>query len=141
VAALLGALGAWLLAAPYLGPALGLVLDVPPIVEVVDHVVPGLIVVTLSGASLLGGAPLLSVGARGGAPGGFLTLAVPGLAFLAGLWGTSTHVPLVADAWAGEAPWGAALFHSVPGILIAVLSLALFLIALRSPPPCGGAAR
>jgi hypothetical protein len=141
VAALLTALGAWALAAPYVGPSLGLIVDVPPIVEVVDHVVPGLLVVTLGGAYLLSGASLLPARAHGEAPGGFLTLAALGLAFLAGLWGTSTHVPLLVEAWAGDVSWGAALFHSVPGILIAVLSLALFLIALRSPPPCGGAAR
>jgi len=33
---------------------------------------------------------------------------------LAGIWMTMTHVPLVAQASRGEAPWAGTLFHMTP---------------------------
>ena len=37
---------------------------------------------------------------------------------LAGLWMTATHLPLIVQARNGEAPWGASLYHSIPGFVV-----------------------
>ena len=119
--AVLGALGAWSILPPYVGPAVGLELDVPSRVELVDHVVPGAAVVALSGAALLA--------VRGGtdAGDGLAVLAAACLCFLAGVWETASHIPLLADAGDPGAPWGAVLLHLTPGPALSALSLWLVL--------------
>lgn len=37
---------------------------------------------------------------------------------LAGFWMTATHVPLVLQAMDGEVSWGAALYHTAPGLAV-----------------------
>jgi hypothetical protein len=37
---------------------------------------------------------------------------------LAGFWMVATHVPLVAEAMRGEAPWPATLYHSSPAFAV-----------------------
>ena len=120
----LAVLGALSILPPYLGPALGLELDVAAKIEVVDHVVPGVVVVLCGVLAALLARRQEEVGH--GAP----ALALTGLCFLAGLWQTSTHVPLVFEAGEPATPLGAVLLHSVVGPMI--LGLALWLI-LRSP--------
>lgn len=127
LAAVLGALGAWSIVVPYLGPRLGFELAVAGRVEVVDHVVPGLAI----GA---GGALALSL-LRGGRSGSVPSLALACAIALAGLWITATHVPLLADAGRGLVPWGTAWFHAAPGALILALALALVLHEARAPQP------
>lgn len=130
--AVIGALGAWAIVIPYLGPLLGLRLElrgvpgsgVPASVEFVDHVVPGLVVVVLSGISVI----LLAT--RRAAPSGPFALAATSLCFLAGFWVTSTHVPLLLEAGQGLVAWGPALFHNSAGLPIAALSLILLLSQL-----------
>lgn len=109
------------MAPPYLGPALGLELDVPSRVEVVDHVIPGAVVVALSALALLA----TRDGSR--APDGLLVLAAVGGCLLAGVWETSSHVPLLAEAGERGSPWGAVLLHATAGPAIAGLSLWLIL--------------
>ncbi len=112
------------MAVPYADGLLGLQLAVPQKVEVVDHVFPGLVVAA--------GAAGMFVLLRGGAaPHGVSFLVAAGLAFLAGLWITSTHVPLLLQAANGVAPWGPALFHTASGPVITVLSLWLLVPQLR----------
>lgn len=111
----LASLAAWAIAVPWLARALGVELDVPARLEVVDHVVPG--VVVLASAALLG---------RAGA-GDLLGLGAIGVACLAGLWITVAHLTLVPEALDGVSPWGAALLHLSAGPPIAVLALWMLL--------------
>lgn len=101
------AVGAWAAIPPYVGPAL----NTDPVVEIVDHVVPAVVVIAVSLAAVAAGAR-----ARGTAMfGAGLVVA------LAGLWMVATHVPLVAQASRQEAPWGATLWHFVPGVAVVAL--------------------
>lgn len=127
VAAVLGALGAWSIVVPYVGPQLGFDLDVLAKVEVVDHVVPGTVIVACSvvGLSLL----------RRGRSGSLASLGIAATIVLAGLWITATHVPLLLEAGRGAVPWATACFHTASGPLILALALALALHEARAPEP------
>lgn len=125
------ALGALSILPPYIGPSLGLELDVADDVEIVDHVITGSVVVAC-GALAAGLAVRRAATQRLGATGLTLALALPGLCFLAGLWQVATHVPLVAAGGDPGVPWGAVLLHSAAGPFI--LALALWL-TLRDPDP------
>ena len=127
---ILAALGAWAIVVPYLGPELGLRLDVASKLEFVDHVVPGTI-------AMLSGVLLSALWTRGGAASDWASLAAAGASFLAGVWIVSTHVPLIADATRGEADWGPTIWHNSAGFPIALLALWLLFQGLRDP----GAAR
>ena len=84
-------------------------------VEVVDHVVPGLVVVVVSLVALV-------VARRSARPGPVLFLA--GLVVtLAGLFMFATHVPLVMQATRGEAPWGGTVFHTSAALAVFGLGL------------------
>lgn len=101
--------GAWALLPPYTGPALA----TSTRVEIADHVVPG-IVMLLTSIAVLGAArgrslPVTALLAAG------LTVS------LAGLWMTSTHLPLVLQAARAEAPWAAAIYHTAPGLAVLAL--------------------
>lgn len=120
----LAVLGIWSVLPPYLGPFLGLELNVAADVEVVDHVVPGAMVAVCAGVAAL------LVRRGGAADESTSVLALTGLCFLAGLWQVVTHVPLVVDGGATETPWGSVVLHSSPGPLI--LAIALWL-TLRPP--------
>jgi len=109
----LGAAGVWTIVTPYLGSLLGLEVDVAATVEVVDHVVPGAVVLLTSAVAL----------SRRAASEDLQSIAAIGLAFLAGFWVISTHVPLIAEAARGDSPWDATVWHNSGGFLIAALSL------------------
>lgn len=130
--ALLVLLGGLSILPPYLGPAVGLELDVRPSVEVVDHVIPGAAII------LCGGLSFLLVNRAAGEEESLLVLAATGVCVLAALWQTVTHVPLLFDAGGSDAPWGAVLLHSTPGPLL--LALALWLL-LRVPATEAGRRR
>jgi hypothetical protein len=119
----LALLGVWSVFPPYLGPPLGLELDVAAKVEIVDHVVPGVVVALCAGLAAL--LMRRGVGAQLDAIG----LALTSLCFLAGLWQAATHAPLVLDGGGSETPWGAVLFHASPGPVILAIALALTLTA------------
>jgi zinc transporter ZupT len=125
----LAVLGALSTMPPYLGPAIGLELGaIDDIVEVVDHVVPGLLVFLAAGASYV----LLRAG-RVSKDSLGLAIAVA-VCMLAGVWETSSHVPLVLDGGRPESPWGAVILHSALGPVIAALSLWLVLRVLSVEP-------
>ena len=124
----LGALGAWTVVVPYLDSAFGFEVDVAQRVEVVDHVVPGVVIVAASAVWLLH-----LMRSRAGEDSA-VPLAAISLCFLGGLWVTSTHVPTVAKAGDPLVPWDAALFHSATGPVLLVLSLALLIPRLRAGP-------
>lgn len=125
---LLGALGALSILPPYLGPPLGLELDVASDVEVVDHVIPGAIVVisSLLAATLLRTERITLHS---------LVLAVAvGVSLLCGVWQLSSHVPLVLDAGQPNTQWGTVIFHSTMGPVVAGTALALLLRVLAVDP-------
>lgn len=112
-AAALGGLAAWAIAVPWLGQAVGIEFYVATRLEIADHVVPGVV--------LLAGAVVLA--ARGGPAGDTVSLGAGAVTFLAGLWITATHVPLIFDALEGAVTWGAALLHFSPGPPLLILGL------------------
>jgi len=103
------------MAVPWLARAAGLALDVPARLEVIDHVVPGVIVLACCAAQLHPRA--------GGRPGSLRRLALIGTAALAGFWITVTHAPLVPEALEGIAGWGPALMHLSAGPPVTVYAL------------------
>ncbi len=80
----LAGLAVWATTVPWLAEAVGLELDVSPRLEIVDHVIPG--VVMLAAAALLA--------ARGGPRGSLVWLGVAAIAFLTGFW-ISTGPPIM----------------------------------------------
>jgi len=107
------------IAPPYLGPELGLELDVSSSVEFVDHVLPGVVVVVFGIAALLL--------ARAGRTDSVACQAATGACFLAGLWNTTSHIPLLLDAGARDTPWGSVLLHATAGPVITLLALGLLI--------------
>jgi hypothetical protein len=122
--AALALLGACSILPPYLGPAIGLDLNVKSSVEVVDHVLPGVLVIVCAGLAAL------QVRRREAAEDSTLGLMLMGACALAGLWQTVTHAPLVLDAGEPLTPWDSVILHSTPGPLLVALSIWLF---LRTP--------
>ena len=118
-AVVLALLGAWAIAVPWLARALGLALDVPTRLEVIDHVVPGLVVLACSG--------LLGHPRTCGAPGSLPRLALLGVCALSGIWITATHLTLVPEALDGTTGWGPALMHLSAGPAVVVAALAALL--------------
>lgn len=100
------AVAVWALLPPYTGPEL----NTEQRVEVADHVVPAVLMGALALAALVRGR-------RGGA---FPLVAGLGIA-LAGLWMTATHVPLVNQARSGQVTYGAAAWHTTPGLVVLAL--------------------
>jgi hypothetical protein len=119
----LAVISAWSIVPPYLGPLIGLELDVSSTVEVVDHVLPGLCSVVAALVAL--------AHARRGDTDSMLALAALGICVLAGLFQTVSHVTLVLDAGAPQQPVDAVVLHATPGPVL--LGLALWLL-LRSDP-------
>ena len=113
------ALALWSIVPPYLGPAVGLELDVPSSVEVVDHVVPGLAAATAALLALLW--------ARRGETDSVRVLSALAVGVLAGLFQTVSHITLVLEAGEPQAPVGAVVLHASPGPLLLALSLWLLL--------------
>lgn len=112
---LLAAIAAWTMVVPFLGTALGLDVDVSLLVEVVDHVIPGAVIV-------LAGLALHRIARRRPLAGERFALLAAGVAFLAGFWVLATHLPLVSDAADAQVTWGAAIWHSITALPIVVLA-------------------
>ncbi len=116
--------GSWALLPPYSGPPL----NTADMVEFVDHVVPGVVVIAISVASLLLARAGRAAGAR--LPAGLGIV-------LAGFWMVATHLPLVLQATRQQAPWGATIYHSLPGLAVLALGVA-WAVIYRTPAPEGG---
>lgn len=99
--------------APYVSNAVGLPLSTLTINEVVDHVVPGAIVVGIAWMSLLRGRRSLA--------GTLVTL-------VAGTWMFATHVPLIVQAAQGLVPVQTVLIHSGAGALVLLTALMATLV-------------
>lgn len=122
----LALLGAWSIAPPYLGPVIGLELDVKDSVEVVDHVLPGVLIILCAGLAAL------QVRRDPAAEDSTAGLVLMGTCALAGLWQTVTHAPLVVDGGEPGSPWDSVILHATPGPLLVLLSIWLF---MRTPDP------
>ena len=126
----LAVLAAWSIVPPYLGPLVGLDLEVASSVEVVDHVLPGV--------AAVGGALIALSEARRGATDSFRALAALGVCALAGLFQTASHVTLVLDAGGPLQPVDSVVLHATPGP--ALLAVSLWLL-LRPAATDGSSAR
>ena len=115
----LALLGGLSMLPPYVGPPLGLGLDVRTSVEVVDHVLAGALV------ALCGGLAALLVRRRPQAQAGVPVLVLYSTAFLAGLFQTAAHAPLLLEAGEPLTPWGAVVLHSTLAPVITVTALLL----------------
>ena len=107
-------IGVWALVPPYLGPSPA---NLETRVEVADHVVPSVVMLAASAAVLVRNRRREDTTA--------FPLVAGMVVLLAGLWMTATHVPLVNQARRGEAgvTYGAALWHTVPGLVVMALGL------------------
>lgn len=105
---------AWAMAVPYVAEAVGLRLEVERRIEVIDHVIPGL--VAAFGAFAL---------ARG--------LELPGsaLIFLSGLFITTAHAPLIPDMSTGVAAVAPATLHLTAGPPILLMGVRFLVRSLR----------
>ena len=115
----LAVLAAWSIVPPYLGPVVGLELDVSSSVEVVDHVIPGVCAIA---AALIARSEV-----RRGNPDSIRALAALGVCALAGFFQAVTHFTLVMDAGGPLQPVGAVVLHATPGPVLMALSLWLML--------------
>ena len=120
--AIVGIFAGLSIAVPYVDAPLGLDVDVATRLEVADHVIPGLIVALLALGAVVGRRQ----------PDHRIVVAGTAVAFLAGLWISTTHAPLLVQAGEGSVPWDAALFHAALGPPIAVISLWRLLRQLRA---------
>lgn len=115
----LAAVAAWSIVPPYLGPLVGLELDVASSVEVVDHVLPGVAAIA---------AALIALSeVRRGQTESMRALAALGVCTLAGLFETVTHFTLVLDAGGPQQPVASVILHATPGPVLLGLSLWLLL--------------
>jgi hypothetical protein len=124
----LAAVAAWSIVPPYLGPLVGLDLDVPSTTEIVDHVIPGVCAVAA--------ALLARVHVRRGASDSIQVLAALGVCTLAGLFETASHATLVLDAGGPLQPVETVILHASVGPALMLLSLWLFV----APPTAKSAA-
>ena len=113
------AVAVWSILPPYIGPPLGLELDVPSTTEVVDHVVAGVLAIAAAALALSF--------ARRGETDSLRLLAALGVCALAALFQFVTHVPLVLDAGGPLQPVGTVILHSTPSPVLLAMSLWLLL--------------
>lgn len=104
-------LGIWAVLPPYSGPEI----NTSTRVEVADHVVPAIL---LLGVSIWG---LVRARRAGPTPTGSGMLIAGFGVVLAGLWMTATHIPLVAQARRDEVTEAAAVYHTLPGLVVLAL--------------------
>jgi hypothetical protein len=98
-------IGAWGMVPPLLG-----MLDTALAVEVIDHQVPSVLVLAAAVIVLLGRQPSRP-----------LLLACGFAVLLAGTWMAASHVPLVAQAATGQAPWPGTIVHATSALAVLAL--------------------
>ena len=123
---LLVGLGAWSVLPPYIGPALGMELDVSSDVEFVDHAIPGALIVISGTISMML--------ARDGSAGSLADVISLGVCCLAGFWQMATHFTVWIDAGDPERPWDAVILHGTAGPAITILAAWLLLRAPEGAP-------
>ena len=108
---------------PYVGPPLGLELDVSSTVEVIDHVIPGLCAIAA--------ALIARFDVRNGQSDSIRALAALGVCVLAGLFQTVSHLPLVLNAGSPQHPVDSVVLHATLGPVL--LGLSLWLLVRPTP--------
>lgn len=116
----LASAGALAGAVPWLARPAGVDVGVRTAVEIADHLVPGLVIVAGAVVLAAGAAPLPA-------------LLASAACLLAAVWMAASHLPLLADAGDGVVPWGDALVHAVPGLVVAALAAWVFAGQVRAP--------
>lgn len=101
----------WASLPKYSGPALNTSADA----EFASHVLPAVVVLL---AAIVG----IAAGRRPQGPGA-LRLIAGMTVLLAGMWMLATHLPLVAQATRGEAPWPGTIYHSSSALAVFGLGL------------------
>ncbi len=102
--------GLWALLPKYVTPPL----NTADTAEFADHVVPGILILAVSLACLL----------RRDREGPSLLPLVAGMAVvLAGFWMVATHIPLVVQAFRGDAPWAGTIYHTTSAVAVFGLGL------------------
>lgn len=101
----------WASLPKYTGPKL----NVAAATEVADHIIPAIVVLLASVVAIL-------AGRRAQGPGA-LRLIAGMTVLLGGLWMLATHLPLVAEASRGEAPWDATIYHTSSALAVVGLGL------------------
>ena len=99
-------LGTWAILPPYLGRRLG----VPRSAEVIDHVVPAILVIVVSLLAIAGVTRLSTADTP-----------LAAVVLAAGVWMTATHLSLIGQAVRHEAPRLTVLHHAAPGAVLLVL--------------------
>jgi hypothetical protein len=87
-------------------------LHVKPGAEIVDHVVPGLVVIAMVGVGLSSRLRSVAVMAYSGL-----------VVLLAGLWMVLTHIGLFRQAVGGQVSWGPAAYHCSTAALVFLVGL------------------
>lgn len=120
---LTAAIALWSAVPPFVGPGLRTAV----VTEVVDHPVPAVVVLVT--------VVVFAWWRTASADAWFVGGLVVGLA---ALWQVAAHVPLVAQAVRGGAPWPATVHHALPGVALLAAAFAW----LRNEPRGGrGAGR
>lgn len=104
---------------PYVGALVGLELNVSSTLEIIDHVVPGLLALASSALALW----LVGEGRADST----LTFAALAACALAGLFQAVSHLGLVLDIGEAGRPAGAVVLHATPGFVLLAVSLWLLL--------------
>ena len=104
------AVGLWALLPKYVTPPL----NTSDTAEFADHVIPGILVLGASAACL----------ARRNRQRLSLVPLVAGmLVLLSGFWMLVTHIPLMAQAFGGDAPWAGSIYHTAAALAVFGLGL------------------
>ena len=101
----------WASLPKYSGPALNSSAGA----EMASHIIPAVVILLAALVAIL-------AGKRPQGPGA-LRLIAGMVVLLAGMWMMATHLPLVAQATRGEAPWAGTVYHTASAV--AVLGLGL----------------
>ena len=102
--------GLWALLPKYVTPPL----NTSDRAEFADHVIPGVLVLAAAGACLL---------RRDQERLSLVPLVAGMVVVLAGFWMAATHLPLVLQAFRGEAPWAGTVYHSASALAVFGLGL------------------
>jgi hypothetical protein len=102
--------GLWALLPKYVTPPL----NTSDTAEFADHVIPGVLILGASAACLL----------RRNPQGLSLVPLIAGMiVVLAGFWMVATHIPLVVQAFGGDAPWAGTIHHTASALAVFGLGL------------------
>ena len=104
------AVGLWALLPKYVPPPL----NTSAPAEFADHVSPGILVVGASAACRL---------RRNRGELSLLPVIAGMVVVLAGFWMVATHIPLVVQAFGGDAPWAGTIYHTAPAMAVFGLGL------------------